>query len=232
MLEVYRMKGTKAIRMRKLYIETTAKLIRNEGMSGVSMRKISNLIGLNVATMYNYFENQEHLVTFAALKFLAPYTKALNGIMRNASNNALDRYIRVFSCFAHYSFKDPELFCNLFYGNYGDELHDIIHEYYELYPEELDIRDEAVSKMLFAGRIIEREQHITRPIFEEGFITEESQKYLAEFAIAMHERLLRQICGRERSYTPEQQEKAYIDSMKFLLRSIKIPETPEVELLG
>ena len=231
-MEANKANEAKTIQIRKLYIGETAKLIQKKGINGISMRKLSELSGLNVATMYSYFDNQNHLLTFAALKFLAPYTKALNEILKNASSNALERYIKVFTCFAHYSFADPEVFCHLFYGNYGEELHDIIREYYELYPEELDIQDETVNKMLFASRIIDRERHITRPIFEEGFITEESQNYLAEFAIAMHERLLRQLCSYKRSYTPEQQEKAYIESMLFLLRSIKLPGTPEVELLA
>ena len=48
------------------FIEATEKLIRSDGVEGLSIRKIASEAGYNSATLYNYFEDLEHLVLFGS----------------------------------------------------------------------------------------------------------------------------------------------------------------------
>lgn len=231
MLAPEKLKEIKAIRIRKCFIEATAQLIQELGIEGLSIRKISKIVGYNSATTYNYFENFEHLVTFASLRYLDSYTAELSKLMLD-DINALERYIRVFTCFARYSFSSPAIYANLFYGNYENRLSEIIKEYYEMYPEELQVSHADVRGMLYTGSIMEREKRITQPICHEGFITEEAQKYLVEISVSTHERLLREMVQPDHTCTIEEQVKRYVDCICYVLRIMKLPHTPKVDSLG
>jgi len=231
MLAPEKLKEIKCVRIRKCFIDAAAQLIQEFGIEGTSIRKISKIVGYNSATTYNYFENFEHLVTFATLRFLDSYTAELSKLMLD-DINALERYIRVFTCFARYSFSSPDIYAHLFYGNYENRLSEIIREYYEMYPDELKVSHADVRGMLYTGSIIERERRITSPICQEGFITEDSQKYLVEISIATHERLLRQMVQQPHAHNVEEQVQCYVDTMCYVLRLMKKPGTPTVDSLG
>ena len=49
------------------FIEATEKLIRSDGVEGLSIRKIASEAGYNSATLYNYFEDLEYLVLFGSV---------------------------------------------------------------------------------------------------------------------------------------------------------------------
>lgn len=231
MLAPEKLKEIKAIRVRRCFIDTTAQLIQDVGIEGLSIRKISKIVGYNSATTYNYFENFEHLVTFASLRYLDAYTAELSKLMLD-DINALERYIRVFTCFARYSFSSPAIYASLFYGNYGSRLSEIIREYYEMYPEELRVSHNDVRGMLYAGSIVEREKRITLPICQEGFITKEAQEYLVEISISTHERLLRELMQQNHNCSVEEQVRRYVNCICYLLRIMKLPGTPRVDSLG
>jgi AcrR family transcriptional regulator len=231
MLEQSKLKELKAIRIRKYFIEATEQIIREEGVSGVTIRKVSKLAGYNSATTYNYFDSLEHLITFASLKFMKPYTNAL-ALNVNNEMNSLERYIRVFNIFAHYTFSSPEIFYNLFYGKYGYDLADIIKEYYEIYPEELSGNSGDVLDMLFSGNIFERERHITQRIYLDGFIGKEDADRLVDISICCHEFLLHQMCQEKGKYTIERQCQKYETCLCYLLKKMKRPDSPYVESLG
>lgn len=231
MLAPEKLKEIKAVRIRKCFIDAAVQLIQEDGIAGLSIRKISKIVGYNGATTYNYFENFEHLVAFATLRFLDDYTEELATLMLDHIN-ALERYICVFTCFARYSFAKPDIYCSLFYGNYGNRLSEIIREYYEMYPERLRVSHNDVREMLYSGSIDERERRIIGPIYKEGFITEEAQHYLVEISIATHERLLRQLTQEGCPYTVEEQVQRYLNVMFYTLRLMKLPGTPKVDSLG
>ncbi len=44
------------------FIDATNEIIENEGIESVTIRKVANLAGYNSATIYNYFENLDHLI--------------------------------------------------------------------------------------------------------------------------------------------------------------------------
>lgn len=231
MLDSEKLKKLKAVRIRRLFIETTTGLIREYGMEGLSIRKISEIVGYNSATTYNYFEDLEHLITLASLKFLDAYTADLSKIMFD-NMNSMERYIQVIGCFAFHSFSMPEVYYQIFYGKYSNKLSDIILEYYEIYPEELKVKHFVVRDMLFAGSMIDREHRITEQLYQDGFITREDQQYLVEIAISLHEYLLRQLCQAPDAYKVAEMIQRYKACLTHVLRLMKQENTPFVVSLG
>lgn len=227
MLDKEKLKEKKAVRIRRLYIEETRALIEEGGLESLSARKLSSRIGFNIATMYNYFEDIEHLQIFAFLKYLKVYYEDLSKIpLENL--NAIERYMLVLNCFAKHSFSLPKIYYSLFYGKYGDLLASTIHEYYyDIYPEELIVGDSVVRSMLLAGNIYDRELIITAPIYEEGFITKESHKMLAKYAIALHHAMLHQICISSEPHNLDTFIEDYASAVKFLLKKLKKSNAPK-----
>lgn len=231
MLEPEKLKELKAIRIRRYFIEAAEQIIMDEGAENVTIRKVSTLAGYNSATLYNYFDSLEHLIAFASLKFLKPYTDAVALAVEN-DTNSMERYIQVFRLFAHYSFSSPEIYYNLFYGKYGKDLAGIIKEYYEMYPNELSGHSGDVLKMLFSGDIFERERFITNQIWKDGFITKEDVDRLVDVAIWSHGFLIHQMCQNPGKFTAERQSNRYDTCLCYLLRKMKLPGTPLVPSLG
>ena len=50
------------------FVEAVQKIIEEEGIDAVTIRKVSKLAGYNPATLYNYFDNIDYLVGFASIK--------------------------------------------------------------------------------------------------------------------------------------------------------------------
>ena len=44
------------------FIEAAVKIIDEEGIEGVSIRKVADIAGYNSATLYNYFDDLPHLL--------------------------------------------------------------------------------------------------------------------------------------------------------------------------
>lgn len=231
MLEASKLKELKAVRIRRYFIEAGEQIIMDEGSDSITIRKVSALAGYNSATLYNYFESLEHLIAFASLKFLKPYTDAVAGAI-GTDTNSMERYIKVFRLFAHYSFSSPEIYYNLFYGKYGKDLPNILKEYYDMYPGEVCGLSGNVLEMFFSGDVFEREHFITDPIWRDGFITEEDLNRLVDIAVWSHEYLLHQMCQNPGRFTVERQVNRFETCLCYLLRKMKLPGTPLVPSLG
>jgi AcrR family transcriptional regulator len=95
-------------RMMSYFIEAAANIIEEEGIQGITTRKVADLAGYNVATVYNYFKNLDHLIFFASLKFIKDYVLNLSSYTKYASN-ALEKSILIWECFCKYSFKKPDI---------------------------------------------------------------------------------------------------------------------------
>lgn len=56
--------------MRKAFLDAAKEVIREEGVDGVSARKVGRKAGYSYATLYNYFSSREHLLAQCALDVL------------------------------------------------------------------------------------------------------------------------------------------------------------------
>lgn len=51
-------------RMMHYFIDAAVQIIDEEGIDGVSIRKVADIAGYNSATLYNYFDDLPHLVSW------------------------------------------------------------------------------------------------------------------------------------------------------------------------
>ncbi len=92
--------------MLKYFIDTTANIIEENGIDGVTIRKIAELSGYNSATIYNYFENLDHLIFLASLRFIKPYATSVADYAKKGKNS-LEKNILIWEYFACIHLKIP-----------------------------------------------------------------------------------------------------------------------------
>lgn len=174
------------------FIDAAYEIIKEEGIKKVTIRKVADKAGYNSATIYNYFENLDHLILYAAMRYVKDYTLALPEYLKDAKN-ALDRFFKVWECFCHFSFKNPEIYYAIFFADLDKDLENYIIDYYKLFPEELGTELNDISTMLLKHNIYERGMTIIEECVKEGFIKEEDVETLNEMATLLYEGMLSQV---------------------------------------
>lgn len=171
------------------FIDAAAEIIKQEGISNITIRKVADKAGYNSATIYNYFEKLDHLVLFASMKYLKDYVLALPEFLKG-TNNAIDRFLKIWECFCFYSFKDPEIYHSIFFSSLDKDLEDYIIEYYRLFPEELGTTSNSTSAMLLKYNIYERGMTLVKECVNEGLIKKDDAEALNEMSTLIYEGIL------------------------------------------
>lgn len=133
------------------FIEAAEKLIRQNGIENLSIRKIATEAGYNSATIYNYFNDLEQLTMFGSICYLREYVAQLEKELKPGMR-AIDSYRTIYHCFNRNALRYPEIYHNIFFGKYSGELASVLHLYYhELFPKELENFSEETRTMLVQG---------------------------------------------------------------------------------
>lgn len=117
------------------FIKAAQEIIAKEGIDAVTIRKVADIAGFNSATLYNYFDDLDHLLLYASLNYLTQYNKEiLNTDYHNL--NSEETFYATWKSFSYISFQYPEAFMQIFFNKHSDALPSICQKYYTLFPEE------------------------------------------------------------------------------------------------
>lgn len=181
------------------FIEATNKIIENESLEAVTIRKVADMAGYNSATLYNYFENLNHLIFFASMKYLKDYALDLYSYTKY-SKNSLEYYINVWKCFSYHSYLKPEVYNLIFFGKYASStVNDSIKEYYSIFPEELGDESKKYLPMLLADNIHARDYETLKASADEGFFEEEDLKEINEMNVLIYQGMLSRMLNKNKS---------------------------------
>ena len=181
------------------FINVTDELINEVGINNVTIRNIAQRAGYNSATIYNYFENLDHLVFFGAMKNIRDYAQNLNKYLIG-TENAMDRFLRVWECFCDYAYYSPEIYNAIFLPKLDKDMEHYVSQYYSLFPEELGVSNTTLSTMLIKGDIDERAMTIVMDCVDEGFIRLEDKDYFNEMTLLIFEGMLARTIRNKISY--------------------------------
>ncbi len=101
------------------FVDCTCKVIEQEGVTGLNVRKVAQMAGYHSSTIYLYFADFPHLIVAAAMQFLDRYAAYLDANVPE-QENALDCYLRCMARFCEFSVANPNIFSALFVDSYGD----------------------------------------------------------------------------------------------------------------
>ena len=173
------------------FINAASELMENEGMESLTLRRVAKRAGYNSATLYNYFKDLDHLTVYASMKYFEDYNRNLARYLAD-EQDAFQRFLFMGRFFCASAFRHPHAYYNLFYGKYSGELTEIIHAYYEVFPEELGELDDSVLEMLTCGSLVERNRQMLQPVLEGASLSQEERESINEIILYCFKELLTQ----------------------------------------
>ena len=130
------------------FIKVTQKLLDEDGLKYLSIRKIATASGFHNSTIYFYFQDLDELIMLASISRFQKYSEKLEAL--NYTSDVYEKFYAIWDCFAESALKYSCIFHNFFFGKHSDNLPDFLNIYYDLFPEERnkfssDITDITVS---------------------------------------------------------------------------------------
>lgn len=152
------------------FIAAATEIMREEGVGGITIRNVADKAGYNSATLYNYFDNLEHLVCFAAINSMREYFEVLY-VSMESQKTSLERYIVAWRCFCHFSLRQPRVFYML-YGGDSDAL-GYFEKYYTIYPEEVESLSDELQEIIFEDDFGTRRKNTLEKCIADGYFYEQ-----------------------------------------------------------
>lgn len=150
------------------FIEAARRIVDEEGIDALTIRKISDIAGYNSATMYNYFESLDHLKFYTALTYLNEYISAISKHI-DANSDSLEVYKQVWKCYAHYAFEQNDLYYAILYSELEDDIEYYLDEFYEIYPFDKSQLPKSVQNILSDSLLFSKTKYLTNACIKDGY---------------------------------------------------------------
>ncbi|MDD7401709.1 MAG: TetR/AcrR family transcriptional regulator [Eubacteriales bacterium] len=185
--------------MVRTFVNACVDVIREKGPSQTGIREVASRAGYKPATVYNYFENFDHLMLYASMQFLARYAHSLDQYLVG-SKNALDKFLSIWDCFCYFAYNDPEIYQYRFYlfnDNSGNRL---VQQYYQEFPEELQQDwSPAIRDMMTKTDIEDRNMVLVEDLAREGYIDPNDCKMLNNLTTILFEGFFSRVLRKKMS---------------------------------
>lgn len=179
-------------RTTRIFIESAAEIIRQEGFNALTVRKVADHAAYNSATIYNYFDNLEHLKSLTAMIFMKDYTDALDDCIKDCTNT-YEINESVWTCFYRYSYRRPQIYQSIF-GHPAHKKHNaFINDFYVLFPERLTVESQEVKGMLVEDNLFDRTMFLLRECAKEGYFNFEDLEEIYELLFFVYKGMLNKL---------------------------------------
>ena len=204
---------------KRKYIEAAYDLLRRDGLEGVSIRKVAEEVGCSSAALYRHFPDIDKLTAVASIRFLRDYIGDAR-ILSQVELNPLELNLQLWECLAYYSFRNADVFENMFYGGTSGELYtEAVKEYYEHYPEDLDELKDFMLDMFQNATITARDSILLNRAAEMGMLSSESAEYLCKVDSYLYHGMLASL--RVKNLDDRGYRAATKEFMQLLIRGYK-----------
>lgn len=190
-------KERQKLRIMSYFIDATHKVIEQDGVEAVTVRKVAELAGYNSATLYNYFSNLNHLVGYAAIKYLKDYYLILDDYIKEADTSEL-KYLKIWEVFCLHSYQRPKIFKAIFFLTPNDDVKEIFDNYFEIYPSDFGVHTEDLLPMLNAHSIHDRNRQSLMRLVNDNVVEGATVDELNDMTILLYRGFLdKLICSEE-----------------------------------
>lgn len=172
-----------SLEKKRLFVETTYNILNEEGPEGIKIRRLAKELGCTSTVIYRYFDNLDHLIALASIRFLDEYITDFRNLVSDPEI-LTDPYalnLRMWDCLGHHAFKNIPIYENLFFGQYQHSLGEVIFEYYQLFLDDSkqDFDGYSVS-ILFNDDLFQRDYVLLRRAASMGTITIQEAESLSQ----------------------------------------------------
>lgn len=182
--------------LRKIrYIEITSDILQQEGIESVTIRKVAERAGCTSAVLYKHFENKEHLIMLASVRFLEPYIIEFIKQSSREDLSPLQVDLLLWRTFINEAFRNKPYYELMFFSDHRDMLEDCVYEYYQMFPEVQRRFDGFSASIIFSNNLGERELIRLRRAAHAGLITLEDATLLSRLTVAVFNGIFTQSAG-------------------------------------
>ena len=182
---------------KRKYIEAACALLERDGLKGVSIRKVAEEVGCSSAALYRHFPDIDKLVAVASIRFLRDYIEDARQLSQ-VDLNPLELNLQLWECLAFYSFRNADLFENLFFGDPTGRLYsEAVTEYFTNYPDDLMGLKDFMFDLFMSATIADRDAVLLERAEEAGMLSADSIDYLCKMDSYLYRGMLASLRGSE-----------------------------------
>lgn len=115
-------------RMMTYFIDAAKEIIKEEGVKGLTARKVGDKAGYSYATIYNYFDDLSTLLTYCVFDFLEDCYKYLLEY-KNSQLDSREQILTYILAYFEYFIKNPDVFHLIFIEELGKPPKDLVKEH-------------------------------------------------------------------------------------------------------
>ena len=219
--------------LRKIrYIEITSEILQQEGIESVTIRKVAERAGCTSAVLYKHFENKEHLIMLASVRFLEPYIIEFIKLSAREDLSSIQIDLLLWKCFIDEAFRNKPYYELMFFSDHRDMLEDCVYEYYQMFPEVQRRFDGFSASIIFSNNLQERELLRLRRAAHAGVLSLEDAALLSRLTVAVFNGIFTQYSGitmtdsQIRSAAEECYQLIYTLFQRFLPAGVPLDTTP------
>ncbi len=210
-------------RMMGYFIKATAELMDEEGLEKITIRKVASRAAYNSATLYNYFEDLDHLIYFALIKYTKGYVLSLAEAIR-PELSPYEVYVRIWERFSLNAFQNPHCFYRLFFTRRDGTLSRTLREYYGIFPEEVQNQSPVILDMLCEANIFVRNRKLLRAVWPIDQVSETTIDTVNSLVIyAFQGMLYDKLHGRDQR-SVEQLTKDMMEMVYLVTNLVPVPQ--------
>lgn len=205
-----RNKELKKQRMYTYFIDAALSIIEESNINNVTIRAVADKAGYNSATLYNYFDNLDHLKYFAVLSYLNNYTERLDYQIEK-TDNYLERYKKIWLTFSRYAFQYPVYFQLLFFSELSHNSNEYIKQYYMYFPDFIEEKEPSLVAMLLEEKLVNRSRVLVEEAIRHNEVSQEKGYKIDGIVLLIFQSLLENVKNEQLEPV-----KAYNDFEKYL----------------
>jgi len=174
------------------FIEAADEIITESGIGAVTIRNVADKAGYTSATLYNYFDNLNHLIFLATMKRIEEYN---NDVVSRVGNckNSLDSYLTISECFCEHSFKSPEIYALIFFGNHDSKVEEYTKQHYEFLGNKTNIDYSVFSKVIEINNLSQRSHIMLMDCVNDGYFSSGNAADFNEVAMLLYRSILKDV---------------------------------------
>ncbi len=176
-------------RMIIYFVDAAKKIIEEESIQNITIRKVGQIAGYNSATLYKYFDDLNHLKFFSSMTYLNEYINDIPKYIKEESSSK-EIYLKVWDCYIDHSFKLPNIYYSLFFADLKKGMEHYVKEYYNMFPLEIDIKNKVIENMLLSYSLNSRSKILMDSSIENKIINKKEAYIADDIIISLYENYL------------------------------------------
>ncbi len=137
-------------------INATYEFLQQMSPSKITARMIADKVGCTNPTIYYHFDNLDHLILMASMRFFDDYLNKFKKITQDKDLSIYEAHMRAWQMFGEIAFAHIEVYESLFWGKFRDKTSEALIEYHEMFPDSKPDIDNMYSVLFYMDAVEDR----------------------------------------------------------------------------